>query len=1412
VRRLLAITLLGVVLGGCTSAFYLSDADVATYTAQLGTETGANETLAMWNGAIIRIEFTMTGSGPTQIPRIQSSNLREVFRERGVGRFPSESLERTGAEVERELDTWIGPEMASLADRLGAKLKSLRRVALVVTGAPVFAFDPARGVVTFALTVQASVTGDVDVPDVGSYSNVRLDVSDYRVTGALSFGAPHPQGTRVRLTATPRPGRLSVVGIDDRRVSDAIESRLAAPLSASVDVTRTLSYGQLAVPTLQFVQDPPSGGLWAGLATAPARAGESWMYRTSQWDRWATYPESQVLTGDFNGDGKTDVLSIDMPASGAGPYGIWVGLSDGQQLATSRWATWVASRRLTVLTGDFNGDGKTDILLSDPGRPGLWVGLSDGRSFTFREWAPQPVEAEWRVLVGDFNGDRRTDVLIVEVPRTGTESRSLRVGLSDGNGRFVFDPTPWASWDTNRDIKLLVGDFNGDGKADVMKFDVPSSGTATLGLWVGLSDGSRFTTSEWARWETYREMKVLVGDFNGDGKADVMKFDVPSSGNASLGLWVGLSDGSRFATSEWARWDSYRDAKVLAADFDGDGKTDVMKFDVPDMGSQALGLWVGRSDGGRFVTSEWARWDNSPGMKVIAGDFDGDGKADVMKVDVGSASAPHLQSTYLARPDVPDPTLHVVARSPAGRLVHGRREGGAWSAFAPLTMTEAASSDPAMVGSGSDRLDVVAVATTGRLLHATLREGVWAEVVTSTQAGSVRFAASRPALLATAPGQLEAVALSADGLLQHVRRLDGRWVAPRAVVSDLQIGSGLVTPPFRDPVLSQAGNKLLVLFVDQRARLFSVLFDLEVGSWGYAYEVLGARVRGVPALASCGDGSLDMVYARQSDGALVHQRLSLFTGSVGSEVRSNPLAIGRLSATGDPTLVCSGYRRLELLVPGPNREVFHNHYTISGGNADGRSYIDGWQEWQRASDQLVRSEHSPTLRGLGPMEAVTSSTGQVHVVGPAWVAWRGTSRAGQPLTIWHNSFLAQRWGRERWVTVHWRGWQEPAGPSVLGRPALALVDRHVDVVLTGRDGGLRRAPIADGIPARFTGGPAIASPRPDAVPMAVATAPGVLDVLYLGVDERLHHLRYLDGRTAIDVRMDQRPGLTSPARPGAVSVAGHLEVVVRASDATLKHWRYRAGRWEGPLDVPDGGNVISAPALVGTGAGRLELFAVRGDDQRVYHWRFENGHWTPPRVLVSDVPMNAVLFTGLAASSWGDGSVDLIVAESSSRRMLHRHVAPGQPTATPGFVAIGGPPADSIALIALGPANLRVLGSTAGDRQFSMWSVAPPLTRQPGLRDVERSAPPVTPRRGPVGPEIGAPLVWSSEVFSGRRLEIAGMAALGARDLLAGAMDSQGRVYLGRFLDWRWSGFAPLYGQPPEAQPTLFMLPGFTGR
>jgi hypothetical protein len=98
-------------------------------------------------------------------------------------------------------------------------------------------------------------------------------------------------------------------------------------------------------------------------------------------------------------------------------------------------------------------------------------------------------------------------------------------------------------------MKVLVGDFNGDGRDDVMKFDVPASDTKIRGLWVGLSNGIRFVTGLWQEWETNSRMKVLAGDFDGDHTTDVMKIDVPAAATSARGLWVGRSGRFPFESS-----------------------------------------------------------------------------------------------------------------------------------------------------------------------------------------------------------------------------------------------------------------------------------------------------------------------------------------------------------------------------------------------------------------------------------------------------------------------------------------------------------------------------------------------------------------------------------------------------------------------------------------------------------------------------------------------------------------------------------------------------------------------------------------------------------------------------------------------------------------------------------------------
>ena len=466
------------------------------------------------------------------------------------------------------------------------------------------------------------------------------------------------------LAGTYEPQWIDVVERFCRRDWDPMDEKIASSPHSDAPVRLWRAFP----PTLAF----------AASVDRPMRR-----FDDAAWADWETSSQIKVLAGDFNDDGKTDVMKFDVLADGSeGNGGLWVGLSTGSSFGTCKWADWVTSSQTKVLAGDFNGDGKTDVMKFDvladgsEGNGGLWVGLSTGSSFATSKWADWVTSSQIKVLAGDFNDDGKTDVMKFDVLADGSEGNGgLWVGLSTGSS---FGTSKWADWVTSSQTKVLAGDFNGDGKTDVMKFDVLADGSeGNGGLWVGLSTGSSFATSKWADWVTSSQTKVLAGDFNGDGKTDVMKFDVLADGSeGNGGLWVGLSTGSSFATSKWADWVTSSQTKVLAGDFDDDGRTDVMKFDVlPNGELSRSGLWVGLSDGGKFATDQWAFWDTNATMEMLAGNFDGVGATDVMKFDIFSTEGSFGLWVGLSQP-VPAPVNTAPGRSVS---VFGLREalGGA---------------------------------------------------------------------------------------------------------------------------------------------------------------------------------------------------------------------------------------------------------------------------------------------------------------------------------------------------------------------------------------------------------------------------------------------------------------------------------------------------------------------------------------------------------------------------------------------------------------------------------------------------------------------------------------------------------------------------------------------------------------
>jgi hypothetical protein len=307
-------------------------------------------------------------------------------------------------------------------------------------------------------------------------------------------------------------------------------------------------------------------------------------FSTSTWGSWSPATTwVDVVTGDFNGDGKTDIAGRDQAT------GIWyVASSNGSSFTTTQWGKWnPAVTWVDVMVGDFNGDGKADIVGRVLESGGWWVAESTGSSFTnfnFAGWNPNVTWVD--VKVGDFNGDGKSDII----------GRVLQNGQWWVTEPFI-STSLWATWSpavTWADVQ--VGDLNGDGKSDIVG-RVLQNGQ----WWAGLSTGASFNSSLWDQWSSaVTWVDVHLADMNGDGRADIVG-RVLQSGQ----WWVGLSNSSGFSTTLWATWNpgvTWVDVQV--GDFNGDGKADISGR------AAELGFWyTGISNGSTaFVTSLWAMW------------------------------------------------------------------------------------------------------------------------------------------------------------------------------------------------------------------------------------------------------------------------------------------------------------------------------------------------------------------------------------------------------------------------------------------------------------------------------------------------------------------------------------------------------------------------------------------------------------------------------------------------------------------------------------------------------------------------------------------------------------------------------------------------------------------------------------
>lgn len=301
----------------------------------------------------------------------------------------------------------------------------------------------------------------------------------------------------------------------------------------------------------------------------------------STWTAWNNYfavdSLEKPMVGDFNGDGRTDIVTFtrNNPVAEGDVY---VALSDGSQFGESEmWHNWFGvgeDEQLNV--GDFNGDGMDDIATWLPVEKKVYVSLSNGERFGASSVWIEGIEdsSDDEVMAGDANGDGKTDLIFFS-----RGNNSVYVALSTGQGFST--PALWHSYfAVGSHEKPMVGDFNGDGKTDIVTFLTDSPG-AEGDVYVALSTGAQFEdgiySQKWHDWFGVDPKEtIVIGDLNGDGMDDFFTF-LPAS---SSHVYIAYSQGNEMSDNEL--WNDQLENKSgnvpFAADVNGDDKADLIVF------------------------------------------------------------------------------------------------------------------------------------------------------------------------------------------------------------------------------------------------------------------------------------------------------------------------------------------------------------------------------------------------------------------------------------------------------------------------------------------------------------------------------------------------------------------------------------------------------------------------------------------------------------------------------------------------------------------------------------------------------------------------------------------------------------------------------------------------------------------
>ncbi|MBX7183240.1 MAG: FG-GAP-like repeat-containing protein, partial [Bacteroidia bacterium] len=419
----------------------------------------------------------------------------------------------------------------------------------------------------------------------------------------------------------------------------------------------------------------------------------------------------EMFTGDFNGDGFSDILAATKNYAPPEQHGykyftdIKVFINNHGSFDQNNPGFAISDDQTAILNngkytiergiipyyhnthfGDFNGDGKSDLLVTNFNfecenkfqHLNAKIYNSTGSNFSSpleiaEDWSENYVAGSNFLVTGDFDGDGATDILtflgiyqsdmdLCCFPWHCNQEYTEHIVKGKicfpriGTTQYTISGTDFIPNDITKADYVFVIDFDGDGKQELMvtkesNTKIFSFEKSTNGL---INASILYDSGYPTKWHT-----IYPGDFNGDGTTDFL-----TNGLAGTNTWhIAYCKGTTGFEEHDFTFDNYfpdSDYKPMVADYNGDGKTDILyNYDISNTGHGYLDVYYSISYNSFERKHSEPTHPISQNDAVLLGDFNSDGNTD------------EIHRSFYEEPS----NIFYFNKNSKGRLLHSAKNG-----------------------------------------------------------------------------------------------------------------------------------------------------------------------------------------------------------------------------------------------------------------------------------------------------------------------------------------------------------------------------------------------------------------------------------------------------------------------------------------------------------------------------------------------------------------------------------------------------------------------------------------------------------------------------------------------------------------------------------------------------------------